>query len=582
MSKDAQSLLEEFGAAVLRARSLRGWQLKDLSNAMGGTSGISFLSDIEKGKRSISSPTVGKLITALQLEEGWMDRFLGSDTTEETEVTQADRVADAALEQSEASGAAKRLRAAGITENALIGLAQRVAADTEDLKQAWTELQNAMEMAVRVQADGKVTSNHGDFVDVVLKRVAELSAEGEYESAGEEIDAALAREVEETQARQGKLLDRGVEVALLDRDTERAAELLVRKADLETGGRTNFDDLRSLFTKYWEHGRDKGINLELELAIDLAKSIQPRAEGCGELGNSLNDLGNALSTLGERERETARAEEAVIAYKAALNERTRERVPLDWAMTQNNLGNVLQILGQRDSGTARLEEAVIAYKSALEERTRDKVPLDWAMTHNNLAAALRCLGERESGTARLEEAANAYKAALEERTRDKMPLDWAMTQNNLGIALTAIGVRENDTGRLVEAVNASKAALKERTRDKVPFDWAMTQNTLGTALSALGARESGIARLDEAIVAYDKALEELTRDKAPLDWAFTQGNLALVEIAFFDKTGAVDHLDRAEAYASAAREVFLDGGAEHFVGMADEVIAAIQERQSAA
>ena len=535
MSRVAQSLLEEFGAAVLRARSLPGWQLKDLSNAMGGTSGVSFLSDIEKGKRSISSPTVGKLITALQLEEGWMDRFLGSDTTEKREVTQADRVADAALEQSEASGDAERLRAAGITENALIELAQRVAADTEDLKQAWTELQNAMEMAVRVQADGKVTSNHGDFVDVVLKRVAELSAEGEYESAGEEIDAALAREVEETQARQGKLLDRGVEVALLDRDTERAAELLVRKADLETGGRTNFDDLRSLFTKYWEHGRDKGINLELELAIDLAKSIQPRAEGCGELGNSLNDLGNALSTLGERERETARAEEAVIAYKAALNERTRERVPLDWAMTQNNLGNVLQILGQRDSGTARLEEAVIAYKSALEERTRDKVPLDWAMTHNNL-----------------------------------------------GIALTAIGVRENDTGRLVEAVNASKAALKERTRDKVPFDWAMTQNTLGTALSALGARESGIARLDEAIVAYDKALEELTRDKAPLDWAFTQGNLALVEIAFFDKTGAVDHLDRAEAYASAAREVFLDGGAEHFVGMADEVIAAIQERQSAA
>ena len=45
----------------------------------------------------------------------------------------------------------------------------------------------------------------------------------------------------------------------------------------------------------------------------------------------------------------------------------RERVPLDWAMTQNNLGNALQTLGERESGTARLEEAVAAYRAALEE-----------------------------------------------------------------------------------------------------------------------------------------------------------------------------------------------------------------------
>jgi hypothetical protein len=36
------------------------------------------------------------------------------------------------------------------------------------------------------------------------------------------------------------------------------------------------------------------------------------------------------------------------------NEWTRERVPLDWAMTQNNLGTALSTLGQRESGTERL------------------------------------------------------------------------------------------------------------------------------------------------------------------------------------------------------------------------------------
>ena len=96
--------------------------------------------------------------------------------------------------------------------------------------------------------------------------------------------------------------------------------------------------------------------------------------------------------------------EAVTAYRAALEERTRERVPLDWATTQNNLGNALARLGERESGTARLEEAVKAYRAALEERTRERVPLDWATTQNNLGAALQTIGERESGTARLEEA----------------------------------------------------------------------------------------------------------------------------------------------------------------------------------
>ena len=76
------------------------------------------------------------------------------------------------------------------------------------------------------------------------------------------------------------------------------------------------------------------------------------------------------------------------AYRAALQERTRERVPLDWAMTQNNLGIALQRLGERESGTARLEEAVAAYRAALEEWTRERVPLEWATTQLDLGNAL--------------------------------------------------------------------------------------------------------------------------------------------------------------------------------------------------
>ena len=48
---------------------------------------------------------------------------------------------------------------------------------------------------------------------------------------------------------------------------------------------------------------------------------------------------NALQALGHRESETERLEEAVSAYRAALEERTRERVPLDWAATQRSRRN---------------------------------------------------------------------------------------------------------------------------------------------------------------------------------------------------------------------------------------------------
>jgi tetratricopeptide (TPR) repeat protein len=144
--------------------------------------------------------------------------------------------------------------------------------------------------------------------------------------------------------------------------------------------------------------------------------------------------------------------EAIDRYKAALRQTPRDRVPLDWAMTQNNLGNALETLGERESGTARLEEAVAAYSLALEETTRDRVPLDWAMTQNNLGNALETLGERESGTARLEEAVATYCLALEELTRDRAPLGWAFARHGLGNALATLAERTGDRARMAEAI----------------------------------------------------------------------------------------------------------------------------------
>src|SRR5207302_1668685 len=103
---------------------------------------------------------------------------------------------------------------------------------------------------------------------------------------------------------------------------------------------------------------------------------------------------------------------ALVDHGREFGESTRERAPLQWAMTQNNLGTVLAPLGERESGTTRLEEAVTAYREALREWTGERVPRDWATTQNNLGNALRILAERESGTARPAKAVTAFDSCL--------------------------------------------------------------------------------------------------------------------------------------------------------------------------
>ena len=57
------------------------------------------------------------------------------------------------------------------------------------------------------------------------------------------------------------------------------------------------------------------------------------------------------------------------AYRSALEVRTREQLPQDWATTQNNLGVALWDQAARTEGPKGAEllaQAVTAYRSALE------------------------------------------------------------------------------------------------------------------------------------------------------------------------------------------------------------------------
>ena len=196
------------------------------------------------------------------------------------------------------------------------------------------------------------------------------------------------------------MLEAGVAQDLLRHDPAAVANRIEAIAAIEApGGNPVWSQkYKERFDAFYAEGEEKGINLSLEVAIEMARRMVASAPTGDERGIALNMLGNALWRLGDRESGTGLLEEAVSAYREALQHLARERVPLQWAETQNNLDNALRALGQRESGTARLEEAVSAFREALKERTSARAPLAWAATQSDLGSALWRLGEQERRT----------------------------------------------------------------------------------------------------------------------------------------------------------------------------------------
>ena len=214
-------------------------------------------------------------------------------------------------------------------------------------------------------------------------------------------------------------------------------------------------------------------------------------------------------------------EEAIRHLEQALQVRTREAFPMEWAMTQSNLGNAY---GNRIRGESaqNLEEAIRHYEQALEVRKREAFPEDWAETQNNLAGVYgnRIRGERAQN---LEEAIRHYEQALQVWTREAFPMNWAMTQSNLG-ATYQDRIWGDQAQNLEEAVRHIEQALEVFKREAFPVEWALTQNNLGNAYCNR-IRGDHAQNFEEAIRHYEQALEVYTREDFPMDWALTQSNL---------------------------------------------------------
>ncbi|QTA79449.1 tetratricopeptide repeat-containing [Desulfonema limicola] len=75
---------------------------------------------------------------------------------------------------------------------------------------------------------------------------------------------------------------------------------------------------------------------------------------------------------------------------------TLETLPQYWATTQNNLGLALKeqaLIAPKEKKEDLFNQAVTAFKLALEVRTREHLPYDWEQTKNNLEETYKAMEE---------------------------------------------------------------------------------------------------------------------------------------------------------------------------------------------
>lgn len=251
-------------------------------------------------------------------------------------------------------------------------------------------------------------------------------------------------------------------------------------------------------SEIWDILRSKDLN-----NVDL---LRLRANAAYQLG-----VDGQKESLGQ----------SVIDFQSLLRKLTPKSK--DWAAVQNKLGNALAATIKHKSGAPPLseeqpggdrilEDAIRAYRSALEVFEKDTEKTEWAATMTNLGNAFALLG-RWGNQQALDEAIVAYNAAMRVRTFEAMPQDWAGTLANLGNAYYSRGAN-GDVTSLHNAIDAYEKALHVITRETNPDHWARINANLAHTLLAVG--KLGNKRLlEDAASKYRLAMTVLTEETHP-------------------------------------------------------------------
>jgi len=270
-------------------------------------------------------------------------------------------------------GVLQSAETAGLQRRTVVLLAQRLKPNERlDFEQALTELERAVEIALDVLARGGRSASDDALVNAVLARVAEKIRRDDLDGGASAINTALADLDAGYRRSRITLLEEGVKVDTLRGDAVAVAQRIemIVSVDQPTDRPAWSAGFRARYDQAYDDGDAKGINFSLSVAIELARRMVATGRKGNERGGALILFGNALEALGERESGTARLEGAVIAFRAALEEITRERAPFLWAQTTENVALVEAALGEKTGDRGRFRAALAACEAALAEYRR--------------------------------------------------------------------------------------------------------------------------------------------------------------------------------------------------------------------
>ena len=205
-------------------------------------------------------------------------------------------------------------------------------------------------------------------------------------------------------------------------------------------------------------------------------------------------------------------DQAVAAYRSALEVYTRERQAQDLAMTQNDLGDAL-------------EDSLADLRSALEVRTKAYTRGAWVQTQNLLGDALWTLGNQlkgEEGLKRQQESVEAFRELMAYQPSDQSR--FVLAHHLGGLAFNLVLNRQfadaqADCEKAQRLANEIGDGVQRNNREDLIF----IQGNLAHALLFQG-------HYDEALAIYRQYWDKPLNGK-------TFGELTLGDFAAFDKAG---------------------------------------------
>ncbi|MEL6808009.1 MAG: hypothetical protein AAFO97_09535 [Pseudomonadota bacterium] len=454
------------------------------------------------------------------------------------------------LQQLEQTSQFQAMQAAGVTQDALIALAQRVSEDVADPGQAFAELKRAVDIAIRVQTSAVDNPSTDDFVAEVERRAAELAKSDPIAAnaaAMEGLDA-LRRKRAEDQEREIELTGIVYQHNMATGDADSAAARLVEILDLTEGRPATTLDILPMSTNAVERALNEGSLLHLRLAIALGDIAIERAATDQDKTDAWHEQGIHFQLLANRltgPEATEMFARSIAAYETSLQYVSKEDTPFLWATTKANIAINLvsqtRRIADEDDVRNMLLAALDNYQAALPMIDQDTYPAEWLNTQTSLGVTLLELGHRRGETNSLPEidqAIQAFSVALSFAETLDDPVEVANQQIHLASALKNRAEAESvDALRAVfsEVERLYLAAGETYAANGIQDDWARIQHNLALLYGDMAVytyNADGYRLLEFSMNAYDNALGFFTRDTAPYQFGTTQLNKAMT-LRFF-------------------------------------------------